>query len=53
MCYRPPTAKQEADHALIEQLRRIGRRHPQFGYHRAHALLCRLRGGGARGPAGW
>ncbi len=51
MCYRPPTAKQEADHALIEQLRRIGRRHPQFGYtvHTRCCAACVAVGHGARG----
>jgi putative transposase len=39
--YRPRLRRCLHDQQLAAQLREIARKHPRYGYRRAHALLCR------------
>ena len=39
--YRPRPHRRLRDQDLAAQLRQIARKHPRYGYRRAHALLCR------------
>jgi putative transposase len=39
--YRPRLRRRLRDQQLVAQLREIARKHPRYGYRRAHALLCR------------
>jgi putative transposase len=39
--YRPRTLRRLCNQELVVRLRAIARRHPRYGYRRAHALVCR------------
>lgn len=39
--YRPRQTRRLHNQLLVARLRAIARKHPRFGYRRAHALLCR------------
>ena len=39
--YRPRLRRRVRDQQLAAQLRELARKHPRYGYRRAHALLCR------------
>jgi putative transposase len=39
--YRPRLMRRSQNQQLVERLRRIARKHPRYGYRRAHALVCR------------
>jgi putative transposase len=41
LAYRPRLRRGLRDQQLVAQLREIARKHPRYGYRRAHALLCR------------
>jgi putative transposase len=41
LAYRPRLRRRLRDQQLAAQLREIARKHPRYGYRRAHALLCR------------
>ena len=42
MCYRPRSRRRAQNEQLAEHLHRIARKHPRYGYRRAHALVCRI-----------
>ncbi len=39
--YRPRQQRRVQNQYLVEHLRRIARKHPRYGYRRAHVLVCR------------
>ncbi len=39
--YRPRPGRHAQNQQLVVRLRGIARRHPRYGYRRAHALICR------------
>jgi putative transposase len=39
--YRPRSMRRLRNQELVVRLRAIARRHPRYGYRRAHALVCR------------
>ena len=39
--YRPRPGRHAQNQHLVEHLRHIARKHPRYGYRRAHALVCR------------
>lgn len=39
--YRPRHTRRVPNQQIVEHLRRIARKHPRYGYRRAHVLVCR------------
>ena len=39
--YRPRHTRRVSNQQLVEHLRRVARKHPRYGYRRAHVLVCR------------
>ncbi len=41
LCYRPQALRRRQKEQLAARLRAIARKHPRYGYRRAHVLVCR------------